>query len=113
MKVLWIKYSANRFKLVINQSKNINEAKNVFRQLRMVTDRFMDITLEFLGHIEYDKNVTMSIRHQKAVVELYPDSKASLCFKKLANTIIKLPESQISNPKKDSCNNPLNQKKEF
>ena len=113
MKVLWIKYAASHFKLVINQSKNMNEAKNVFRQLRMVTDRFMDITLEFLGHIEYDKSVTMSIRHQKAVVELYPESNASQCFKELAKKIIRLPRSAISNSKRMNMNNPLNKKKEF
>jgi flagellar biosynthesis protein FlhG len=113
MKVLWIKYSASRFKLVINQSKNINEAKNVFRQLRLVTDRFMDINLEFLGHIEYDNKVIMSIRHQKAVVELYPESKASQCFKKLAKKIIQLPVSGSFDSKIKNIHNPLNQKNNF
>ena len=47
MKVLSVKYSARHFKLLVNNVSDNQEAREVFRQLRMVTDRFLDITIEY------------------------------------------------------------------
>ena len=87
MKVLSIKYSATKFKLLINQSRDINEAKRVFKQLRLVTDRFINISLEYLGHIEYDSNVITSVKNQRAIIEMFPNSVASKCFNKIVKNI--------------------------
>lgn len=89
MKVLSIKYSATKFKLLINQSRDINEAKRVFKQLRLVTDRFINISLEYLGHIEYDGNVTTSVKNQRAIIEMFPNSVASKCFNKIVKKYLK------------------------
>lgn len=85
MKVLSIKYSASKFKLLINQAKDAKEAKMVFMQLRLVSDRFIKISLEYLGHIEYDSKIATSVKNQKAVVNMFPNTCASLCF----NNIVK------------------------
>ncbi len=63
------------------------EGREVFRQLHLVTDRFLDITSEYLGCILYDAKVTKGVKSQKIVSELYPDTQASRCFKDLARKI--------------------------
>ena len=87
MKVLSLKYSQKDFKLVVNLSSSSEEANEVFRQLSLVADRFLDISIEYVGYVLYDKNISKSVRCQKIVSELFPDTDASRCFINLAKKI--------------------------
>ena len=87
MKVLSLKYSQKKFKLIVNLAANGEESREVFRQLSLVSDRFLDITLEYMGYILIDKNITKSVRRQKIVSEIMPDTEASKCFVTLAKNI--------------------------
>jgi len=87
MKVLSLKYSEKVCKLLVNMATRPEEGREVFRQLHLVTDRFLDITSEYLGYILYDPKVTIGVKNQKIVSELYPDTQASRCFQDLARKI--------------------------
>lgn len=88
MKILSIKYSQRDFKLIVNQATSQEDADEVFRQLSLVADRFLDIKIEYIGYIPSDNNIRKSVRCQKIVCEIYPDSDASKCFKRIAQNII-------------------------
>lgn len=87
MKVLSLKYSEKVCKLLVNMTTRPEEGREVFRQLHLVTDRFLDISSEYLGCILYDDKVTRGVKNQKIVSELYPDTPASICFKDLARKL--------------------------
>jgi flagellar biosynthesis protein FlhG len=91
MKVLSLKYSEKGCKLLVNMTTRLDEGRDVFRQLHLVTERFLDIRIEYLGSILSDDKVTRGVKNQKIVCELYPNSPASKCFNDLANKIIKTP----------------------
>ncbi|MFV1950756.1 MAG: MinD/ParA family protein [Nitrospinota bacterium] len=92
MKVLSQKHAIKDFRLLVNAVKNEGEGKEVFRQLSVVADRFLpNISIDYLGHILRDENVVKAIRHQRAVLEVYPHSKASQCFMSLSKKICDLP----------------------
>jgi flagellar biosynthesis protein FlhG len=95
MKVLSLKYSEKYFKLLINSASSINEADDVFRQLQLVTNRFLNISLEYVGHVIYDKQVVRSIKQQKIVCEQYPGAMASACFMELAKRICESPTPSL------------------
>ena len=95
MKVLSLKYSEKVCKLLVNMTTRPDEGREVFRQLHLVTDRFLDITSEYLGCILYDEKVTKGVKNQKIVSELYPDTQASRCFKDLARKIANMPPADI------------------
>jgi len=95
MKVLSLKYSEKVCKLLVNMTTRPDEGREVFRQLHLVTDRFLDITSEYLGSILYDEKVTKGVKNQKIVSELYPDTQASRCFKDLARIIANMPPANI------------------
>ena len=100
MKVLSLDYSRKKFKLVVNMAKSSKEAMDVHRQLEMVADRFLDIEIEYMGHVLIDENVKRGVRLQKVVSEINPDTKASRCFASLAKKIF---DSRTSNfPEGDS-----------
>jgi flagellar biosynthesis protein FlhG len=87
MKLLSNKYSVKHFKLLVNMAKNIQEAQEIFRNLNLVVKRFLDISIEYIGHVSFDQNVRKGIKRQKVVSELYPDTRASKCFESLAKKI--------------------------
>ena len=91
MKVLSMKYASKRFKLLVNMANDVHEAHEVFRQLSLVADRFLDISLEYMGHVFFDLNVTKGVKLQKAVSELYPHTRASKCLQPIAEKLCQLP----------------------
>ena len=83
--------------LVANQVKNEAEAEGLYANLNSVAERFLDATIDFTGFIFQDNNVVKSVRKQQLVTELYPESPSSLCFVRLAKTILEnAPEDSIS-----------------
>ena len=80
-----------RFRILSNMANSAQQARSVYDKIVKVTDRFLDVTLDYIGYIPYDENVVKAIRKQRAVVEAYPRSKAGLAFKTLADKVAKWP----------------------
>lgn len=89
MKVLSVKYGTDQFKLVVNSAASDGEAEDVFRQLNMVAERFLDVNIDYYGGIMLDENLRKGVRQQKLVSELAPLTKASRNFATLARKIAK------------------------
>ena len=87
MKVLSLKYDEKCCKVIVNLAGTSQQGREIFRQLNMVTERFLDITLDYLGSVLFDANIIQGVKQQKLVSELYPDTKASRCFIDLAQKI--------------------------
>jgi flagellar biosynthesis protein FlhG len=56
-----------------------------------VGEKFLDITLIFLGYIPKDASIPRAVRSQQAVVEKEPDSPAALAFVEVARRLKRLP----------------------
>lgn len=89
MKILSKRYSEKHFNLVVNMAASALEGQEVFNQLTVVADRFLDISIKYMGHVLLDKNLTKCVRRQKAVCELFPDTEASKCLTALAKNLLK------------------------
>jgi flagellar biosynthesis protein FlhG len=87
MKVLSLRYSKSDFKILVNMAMNGDEAHGVFRKIKQLSDRFLNVSIEYTGYILFDENVTKSVKLQKLVTDIYPDSAGSRCFAALANKI--------------------------
>ncbi len=87
MKVLSVKYDSKQFKLIVNVAANEKEADDVFRQISLVTDRFLNIDIEYFGGIVVDENLKKGVRKQKVVSEIAPTSISSRNFSLLARKI--------------------------
>ncbi|MEE4356260.1 MAG: MinD/ParA family protein [Desulfococcaceae bacterium] len=88
MKVLSMRFHNKYFKILINFAESIREAQEVFRQLRIVSDRFLDISLEYFGCVLADENITKAIKQQQILVQEYPESTAAKCYHALAKKFI-------------------------
>lgn len=94
MKVLYLKHGEKRFKLLVNFVKGKNEALEVYKNLSLVTGRYLNIAIDYLGFIPIDDNLPKAVREQKPIVEMIPDSKASKAFIELAVIINELPPAE-------------------
>lgn len=84
MKILSRDHGVEKFKIVANMVRSLKEGQELYAKLTRVTDRFLDVTLELVGTIPYDENVRKAARKQKAFIEAYPKSPASMAVKSLA-----------------------------
>ncbi len=92
MKLLSHQYHEKHFNLIVNFIRNEEEALDVYRKLTMVANRYLDISIDYMGSIPRDKLMVEAIRKQKVMVQLYPDSRTSNAFAALARTIVREPE---------------------
>jgi flagellar biosynthesis protein FlhG len=87
MKLLSTMFNEKRFKLIVNSVVSENEALDAYQKLTLVSSRFIDISIDFLGAIPMDKRFIDSIRKQKPLVELYPKTKPSQAFSEIVENI--------------------------
>jgi len=87
IKILSTRYHLRTFRLLVNKVKHTKEGKEVFRKLSLVTDRFLSVSLDYMGCIPSDDYVTMAVVQQRAVCELYPRAPASRAFTSLVSML--------------------------
>lgn len=84
IKVLHREHGRHRFRILANMARSITEGRELFLKLMKVTDRFLSVSLDYMGAIPLDECVHKAVKQQRAVVDVYPRSRAALAFKKLA-----------------------------
>lgn len=91
MKILSREHAVQKFKIVANMVRSLREGQELFAKLSRVTDRFLDVTLELVATIPFDENVRKAARKQKAFVDAFPKTPASLAIKTLATRAVQWP----------------------
>lgn len=87
IKLLNKDYGVDRFRVLANMTRTTQEGRNLYNKLTQVTDRFLDVTLQFVGSVPFDEAVRKAVQRQRPVVEMSPRSKASLAYKQLAEKV--------------------------
>jgi flagellar biosynthesis protein FlhG len=91
MKVLFKKHGERSFRLIVNTARSRKEGLDVYKKLSLAAERFLNVSVDYLGCVLYDENVTKSVQRQRPVMELYPGSKASICYEEIAKELLALP----------------------
>ena len=91
IKVLNSQYGVKRVRVLANMVRSQQEGKSVFAKLVTVTERFLEVTLEYAGWIPFDEHVRRAVQRQRSVVDAYPSSKASQSFMELAREVDRWP----------------------
>jgi flagellar biosynthesis protein FlhG len=93
MKLLSTRYHQKAFSLIVNSVANPEEGLDVFQKLTTVANRYLSISIDYLGCIPFDKRMSESIRRQQPMLELYPGSKISSAFEGFAKSLTTMPET--------------------
>ena len=73
--------------IVVNATRDADEAGVVFRQLDIAATKFLDRSLRFDGYIVSDPGVREAVLGQRPIVDHLPQSPASRCFRILASRL--------------------------
>jgi len=91
-KVLSRDFGVRRVRMVANMVRNEGDARALHQKLARVSDRFLDVVIDFSGWVPHDERLRQAIRRQCAVVDLWPSSQSALAFKKMAGAVDKWAE---------------------
>jgi len=86
IKVLSREHRVRHFRVLVNQARSGSDPQALFKRLQRVTDRFLEVVLEYAGEIPDDENVAKAVRAQKTVVEAYPGGATARAYKRLAQS---------------------------
>jgi len=73
--------------VVVNATRDADEASLVFRQLDVAASKFLDRSLRFDGYIVSDPGVREAVLGQRPIVDHLPQAPASRCFRILASRL--------------------------
>ncbi|MEW6444916.1 MAG: MinD/ParA family protein [Pseudomonadota bacterium] len=91
IKVLSREHGVERFHVIANMTHTPDEGRKLFMKLANVCDRFLDVTLNFLGAVPFDEYLRKAVQRQQPVVEAYNASRAARAFTQMAERIAKWP----------------------
>jgi len=75
--------------VLINRADSENEAKSVYNNFAMVSDRFLGMKLDTIGYLPYDHSFTRSVKMQTPYLLSYPKNLPSKLFNDIADSLIK------------------------
>ena len=84
IKLLNRDYGVNRFRVLANMARSAEEGRNLYNKLCRVTDRYLEVMLNYMGSVPYDDSLRKAVKGQKPVVRAFPRSQAAQAFKNLA-----------------------------
>ena len=84
IKVMHRDYDLDRFHVLSNQAHGIQQGRELYMKLARVSERYLDVALDYLGSIPYDESLKKAVRKQKCVIEIFPRSPASMAFRQIA-----------------------------
>ncbi len=91
IKVLNKEQGINRFRILANMAYDMKEGRELFGKILKVTDRFLDVSLDFLGAVPFDIYLRKAVKKQTAVTQAYPRSPSAQAFSMAAQKINKWP----------------------
>jgi len=91
IKVLNKEHGVCRFRIISNMVQGVQEGRDLFAKIVAVTDRYLDVQLDFMGVVPFDDYLRKAVQKQKAVVDVYPRSKSAMAFKTLSQKADKWP----------------------
>ncbi|HPT75247.1 MAG TPA: MinD/ParA family protein [Defluviitaleaceae bacterium] len=74
-------------KLLVNRVEDDEEGKEIFNKLYRVSKKFLNIEINELGYLPYDKNLIKSVKLQEPVCISFPNSEISRAFRKISYKI--------------------------
>ncbi len=87
IKLLNRDYGLFRFRVLANMVKTEQDGRMVFSKLSKVTERFLEVALQYVGSIPQDDMVKKAVQRQRAVYDAYPRAKSSQAFRLLAQKV--------------------------
>ncbi|MGO2487330.1 MAG: MinD/ParA family protein [Pseudomonas taetrolens] len=80
-------YGMSRFRILASMVHNLDDGRRLFGKLNNLADRFLDVSLHYAGAVPYDECVRKAGHKQRAVSEVFPNSKSACAFNVIAQKV--------------------------
>ena len=87
IKVLHQSYRVKRVKLLVNQVGNSAEGLKVYNKLSDVSDRFLNVGIDYVGSIRWDGCVAEAVKKRQPLLTSFPKSASAENFMQVARTL--------------------------
>lgn len=87
-----------KIQIVANRVGTKEEGKEIYDKLNIVSTKFLNIHLEYLGAIMQDANASKAIIEQKPVSLAFPNSISTRCYQEIGNKMLDVNE-ELEEPK--------------
>lgn len=94
IKRLNAEFGRREFRLLVNDVSGEAEARNIFGNMAGVARRYLQVSLDFMGHVPADDRLQQAARLRQPVVAAFPKAAASGSFRNLALAITGWPRAQ-------------------
>lgn len=84
IKLLATQHGCQRVRIVANMTRRADEGANLFNKINGVCEKFLDVTLQFMGAIPFDENVRKAVQARRPLLQVAPNCKASIAIRQLA-----------------------------
>jgi flagellar biosynthesis protein FlhG len=91
VKLLNRDFRIKRFRVLANMTRSASEGMSLFSKFAKVTDRFLDVSLQYAGEIPFDETIRKAAQRQRPVLEAYPGSKSAEAYRRLAAAALQWP----------------------
>ena len=96
IKILSRDHHQHHYKIVTNDVKDEAEGLAVFEKLTRVTDRFLNVSLDYLGHIPHDAHMREAVQMQRLLSEVYPNGQAAEGIRKIARQVMNIENDPLN-----------------
>ena len=73
-----------RLHALVNMADSVESARKVYQRFAQAVHKYMQVDIDWFGHVSADRAVVTSVRLQHPVILVQPDAPASRCFHALA-----------------------------
>ncbi|MCP1726452.1 flagellar biosynthesis protein FlhG [Natronospira proteinivora] len=84
IKVLSREHGVTHFRVLANMAQTAHHGRTLFNKISSVAERFLDVSLEYMGAVPFDEQLRKAVQKQGAVVENAPRSRSAMAFRNLA-----------------------------
>ncbi len=84
IKVLNKDFGIQRMHVLANQARSMQQGRELYMKLAKVSDKYLEVALDYMGAIPYDEYLKKAVQKQKCVTDVFPRSPASLAFRQMA-----------------------------
>lgn len=96
IKIMSQEYAKQHFLILVNKVDSESEALAIYQNLYQVARQYLTVTLEFIGYVYSDEKLRSAMQLRRSVIEAFPTSLASMCFKQLAERVSRSPSPDKS-----------------
>jgi len=87
IKVLSKDYAVHKVNVISNQVESKAHGEMLFNQILKVINKYLDVSVTYLGSIPEDSYLKKAVKRQLAVTTAYPRSRSAQAFKDIAKKI--------------------------